>query len=272
MSKGPMIAGGVLLLCILIVVIVRMNSDTGGGGKKKTPEALQRSKNPPPTTNDETETESESESDDAIPVAPEVNYPINCTYGEWTECEEGDTVKTRKITLRNNSLGQCTSSLSEPCPLPEEEEEKVEGTYYSSIYGLYGSDAQCEFDEYTTTFSDDVREGGGGETIHLCGKKTRDGTDSGIIGIGTFEDDCPAGGNTVMVGNTNEKLDLKKEAGGDIWRLCYQTGSPGAKNIVVVGEEGCRTGETAISAGNPEDGGTDIMSGLDGQFVTFCST
>lgn len=146
---------------------------------------------------------------------------------------------------------------ADPGTPPAPEDTNV---YYSSIYGTYGGDS-CEDND--DELFDDVRKGGGGETIGLCGVKS-DST-KGISQLKVFKDDCGTGYDSVTLnkGGT-EYIDLKKGASGSTWRLCYQTSTPGAKNIKLQTD----TCDNAISIGDKDS--KDLMNELKGQYVYAC--
>ena len=146
---------------------------------------------------------------------------------------------------------------SDPGTPPTPEDNNV---YYSSIYGTYSGDSCNNGDD---KLFDDVRKGGGGETIGLCGVKS-DST-KGISQLKVFKDKCGSGYNTATLNKGgSDYVDLKKGAGGSTWRLCYKTSTPGAKNIKLQTDI-C---DNEISVGY--DDSKDLMNGLDGQYVYAC--
>jgi len=114
---------GVVVLCVILLIsaVFAMNFFSPQPSSIREDEPLQRSRNP--LSEEEEKEEEEEEEDEEVTVAPEVDYPIDCKVTEWSQCKDGDTVKTRTITLKNNSLGKACPPLTQPCPASG----KVEG-------------------------------------------------------------------------------------------------------------------------------------------------
>lgn len=125
MDSSKIIIGVVVLCVILISAVFAINfsspPSSSGSGFIREDEPLKRSRNPP-SEEEEIEEEEEDE-DEEVTVAPEVDYPIDCKVTGWSQCKDGDTEKTRTITLKNNSLGKACPPLTQPCPVSG----KVEG-------------------------------------------------------------------------------------------------------------------------------------------------
>jgi len=150
--------------------------------------------------------------------------------------------------------------------------------YFNKIYVALHKNKCNEGD---TTFIDDLRDGGGGDTIRLCGKPS-DRSHDNIWKIASFEDKCASDYETVHQWQHNKHgkyvdigaADLRRGAGGKTIRLCYKFQSPGADGIKFtrskIQDKKCDEGWKSMQG---REAGHDIMDGVGHKtsFMNVCT-
>ncbi len=133
--------------------------------------------------------------------------------------------------------------------------------YFDHVYNMLHSN-QC--DEGHIKLADDLRVGGGGDTIRMCGVPSNR-SDNNVTEITSAIDNCPGGYETAAhwwhhKGNwRSEPADLRSGAGGKTIRMCFKRGTPGADGIRVYSTGGQRNPGCNFSNSKRINGDRNLM-------------
>ena len=188
-------------------------------------------------------------------------------------------VVIKKPTCYSNSMyNRYYLDDSDLFKLHDGQEDKIDSNYsgkYSSIYGVYDKKSDpCDNDD--VVLHSDIRHTGGGETISICGIKTKPTDKKSVSKIKSYKSKCGSGYTEVKT-NAAEKLDLRKGVKGDTIKLCYKTNNTGSSFKLIPirpyndSTYKCPDNSSPISFNSYDKLSHDLMKNAGGETIFACS-